>query len=478
MDKVKVDENLRELVSTNLDGIDAMQKNSPEIYSAFEKLLTAIDNKYGSGLATKNLGYLGYVSQQNVPTGNLIPLNAILIDITTWYGEKRVIPAYTWAQLETALDFIYYSMAVDLSSGSIDNSVLPLRISWENGLEIAIDLQLKNYMQKTSPTQTLNNFIEEVLKRGADEMIGIFTITTQKSVYKSYVGTLSFQLINIGLVEFNFGTVNGVSVNSWMELQTYILNSYQLSATNPFKIFIAWKDTRGSYVNIDFNLNDFLTLNKFGGTILSAPSYIGYVVLYDILRKSFGCQIPSFSPSISAYDLAGSVGKIWDYDFGNGYEIYREIEKANSTLLKVNNPSTTTTTPKPAKTQTKPTSKALSMADYIDIADWTPKWKSRGDRPSPTRSASAEKLNNIGVGNDGQIYIIKEDKNGVKRWTKGKTLTIDSVSPKSIDDKNDLLRAVAILQDMLDQSQGAFDKDEIQEIKDQQANLIMEYTKR
>jgi hypothetical protein len=171
-------------------------------------------------------------------------------------------------------------------------------------------------------------------------------------------------------------------------------------------------------------------------------------------------------------------GGIFDYDFGNGYEIYREIEKANSTLLKVNNPSTTTTPTTPAKTQKQPTVKALSMSDYINLADWTPKWKSRGDRPSPTRSASAEKVNTIGVGNDGQIYVVREDKNGVKRWTKAKTLTVEDVSPKAIDSKDDLLRAVAILQNLLDESKGAWEIDEVQAVKDQQAKYITEYNLR
>ncbi len=41
-----------------------------------------------------------------------------------------------------------------------------------------------------------------------------------------------------------------------------------------------------------------------------------------------------------------------------------------------------------------------------------------GVRPSPTRSASAGSLGEYGVGNDGQIYVIKADKKGVQKWQK------------------------------------------------------------
>jgi hypothetical protein len=275
MDKVKVDENLRELVSTNLDGIDAMQKNSPEIYSAFEKLLTAIDTKYGSGLATKNLGYLGYVSQQNTPKNNV----AIIIRFTTWNGREQKLPVYSWAQLENALEFLYYVLSVNINWFGNPNNTVGLTIRWEQGGELDLDLRLDNYMKKTTSNQTINKFIEEALNRGAMAIDDLFEITSDKSFFINYIGKLDFQLIKIPLFEFNSATVNGVGVKSWLELQTYILNSYQLSANNPFKIFIAWKDTRGSYATIDFNLNQFLTENQFQGSVLSAPSYIGYVIL-------------------------------------------------------------------------------------------------------------------------------------------------------------------------------------------------------
>jgi hypothetical protein len=482
MDKVKVDENLRELVSTNLDGIDAMQKNSPEIYSAFEKLLTAIDTKYGSGLATKNLGYLGYVSQQNTPTGNSIPLQGIVVTAITWSGAKKHFFVHSWAQLENALDFLYYALSVNLGGSGNPNNIIKLLIKWEQGAELSLDLQFANYMQKTTLNQTLNKFIEEALNRGAMAIDDLFEITSDKSMYINFVGKLDFQLIRIPLIEFNYATVNGIGVKSWLELQTWILNKYQTS-TNTFEIFIAWKDKRGSFAQINFNLNEFLLENNFKGTVLSAPTYIGYVILYDILRHSFGFQIPIVAMPLMAMDVDTKLGGgIFDYDFGNGYEIYREIEKANSTLLKVNNPSTTTTQPtqkvtlKKAKTMPTKSVSASSYNSYLGTSGWTLDWKLKGLRPSPTRSASKEKMGAIGLGNDGQFYEIKADIRGVKRWNKMKSARIENIKPTYITNKDDLILGIDILENMaLDQN---LDIDDINEIKNQQTMFAYTYDRR
>jgi hypothetical protein len=52
------------------------------------------------------------------------------------------------------------------------------------------------------------------------------------------------------------------------------------------------------------------------------------------------------------------------------------------------------------------------------ITSWRPDWKAMGLRPSPTRKASLEKVDALGIGNDGLIYKVEEDKRGVKKWKK------------------------------------------------------------
>tara|TARA_R110000868_G_scaffold181220_13_gene422117 strand:- start:665 stop:1909 length:1245 start_codon:yes stop_codon:yes gene_type:complete len=60
--------------------------------------------------------------------------------------------------------------------------------------------------------------------------------------------------------------------------------------------------------------------------------------------------------------------------------------------------------------------KSTTLVKYI--TQWTPDWKTRGLRPSPTRKASLEKVDALGLGNDGIIYKVEEDKRGVKKWKK------------------------------------------------------------
>jgi hypothetical protein len=65
-----------------------------------------------------------------------------------------------------------------------------------------------------------------------------------------------------------------------------------------------------------------------------------------------------------------------------------------------------------------PTSSATTTINYI--TNWRPDWKAMKLRPSPTRKASLENDDALGLGNDGIIYEIATDKNGTKKWMKTK----------------------------------------------------------
>ena len=44
--------------------------------------------------------------------------------------------------------------------------------------------------------------------------------------------------------------------------------------------------------------------------------------------------------------------------------------------------------------------------------------KDRSNRPSPSQSATLFKIGTKKKGNDGNIWIIKKNKNGINRWSK------------------------------------------------------------
>jgi hypothetical protein len=64
------------------------------------------------------------------------------------------------------------------------------------------------------------------------------------------------------------------------------------------------------------------------------------------------------------------------------------------------------------------------------ITNWSPDWKLRGMRPSPTRSASAITATGkyYGLGNNGEIYELATNKRGVQAWKKVKTFERERVA--------------------------------------------------
>jgi hypothetical protein len=65
---------------------------------------------------------------------------------------------------------------------------------------------------------------------------------------------------------------------------------------------------------------------------------------------------------------------------------------------------------------TQNTSTSTTGVNYITA--WRPDWKAMGLRPSPTRKASLGIVDELGLGNDGIVYEIGEDKKGTKKWKK------------------------------------------------------------
>ena len=57
------------------------------------------------------------------------------------------------------------------------------------------------------------------------------------------------------------------------------------------------------------------------------------------------------------------------------------------------------------------------------------------ERPSPTKSATLYNVGTIKTGNDGNKYIIVENKNGVKKWQKHKNVSNKKVTDKKVTDK-------------------------------------------
>lgn len=90
------------------------------------------------------------------------------------------------------------------------------------------------------------------------------------------------------------------------------------------------------------------------------------------------------------------------------------------------------TQPAPSTTQSIqiPTPPAYLEKNYVakPLTNWTPAWKQQGLRPSVQRSAANSKRGDVGLGNNGEIYMVDTDKNGTQRWMKMKSITREMIA--------------------------------------------------
>jgi hypothetical protein len=95
-------------------------------------------------------------------------------------------------------------------------------------------------------------------------------------------------------------------------------------------------------------------------------------------------------------------------------------------------PPTQTTQPAPSTTQSIqiPLPPAYLEKNYVakPLTNWTPAWKQQGLRPSVQRSAANSKRGDVGLGNNGEIYVVDTDKNGTQRWIKLKSVTREMIA--------------------------------------------------
>jgi hypothetical protein len=110
------------------------------------------------------------------------------------------------------------------------------------------------------------------------------------------------------------------------------------------------------------------------------------------------------------------LGSAFDWaSTSQGATFWTQIKEGNwdlyfSNEAKWQNKATTKKTP--TKTATKTTTPVGTFSN------WKPTWKADGNRPSPTRSASAGKEGEFGIGNDGYWYVITKNKANVQQWKK------------------------------------------------------------
>lgn len=475
MDKTQVDENLKELLTSNINEIFAMEKNAPEIYGAFTQLLSAIDSKYGSGEASKNLTYLSSSVSSKQPTVKKDILYIEIIEDNPSSG--RTWKVYSWWQLERFLDILY-------NLRYFVTKYVDVKMYW-NGYapnqRIKCEIELERYYEGK------NRFIGEDIKmvlEGTRKEDGIIGITTE-SKYKDMLPNIDFDGGEMEAKPLTVLTPLVAYENRWDYVQYVVLRRYQKQEFNTeltvqFDSKNAWSDKDIQY-RLDFAW--FLRQNNIESPQypnIPSQAFIGYI-LFDATNQLFG-QPPILNGLPTAiFDSPNKIEgfDVLDYDWGNAYRVWEDLYTNERTLLEFwDVKAKPTNQTKSVKSTPSSTSNSSSLPYLLQKSTWTSDWKYLGVRPSPERPASKESLKSIGLGNDGGIYKISKDKNGVLRWVKDKTLKLKDINPSIFTSLDDLEKAVAILENDIKSSIGILDKEDIAELKSKQLEFAQAWDKK
>jgi hypothetical protein len=186
--------------------------------------------------------------------------------------------------------------------------------------------------------------------------------------------------------------------------QNYTYN-YVIDKIDGDKTVVSWTDQKGKHI-VDYLTKDVQELFDNNKWQLTTKS------VYAPLTNQYSFKVgDSFIYSNKEYKIDRIVeetdlnGNIYDIVYYKDVVNRQENSRPADVLEKKIKDGTYTLV-----------SASTSSVNYI--TQWTPEWKARKLRPSPTRKASLENVDALGLGNDGLIYKVEEDKRGVKKWKK------------------------------------------------------------
>ena len=223
---------------------------------------------------------------------------------------------------------------------------------------------------------------------------------------------------------------------------------YTIKKINQNDIIIGYTDVAGKYQENARHIKDAQENFDNGVWILSGKSTTPVTSQYSFkVGDSFiygkdTYTIDNISQGMPQQtDSSGVIKDIVSYKFGPGNKqknnmwaetLEKDIKDGTCTLV----------------------SASTSSVNYV--TQWTPEWKARKLRPSPTRKASLENVDALGLGNDGLIYKVEEDKRGVKKWKKTRYSVFNSANRTDFTSRYDL----ELLYDQLTYENSQLDKND------------------
>ena len=222
---------------------------------------------------------------------------------------------------------------------------------------------------------------------------------------------------------------------------------YTIKKINQNDIIIGYTDVAGKYKENARRIKDAQENFDNGVWILSGKSTTPVTSQYSFkvgdsfIVTKYGKDNYTIDNISQQTDSSGVTKDVVSYKFGPGNKqknnmwaesLEEQIKDGTYTLV----------------------SASTSSVNYV--TQWTPEWKARKLRPSPTRKASLENVDALGLGNDGLIYKVEEDKRGVKKWKKTGYNVFNSANRTDFTSRYDL----ELLYDQLTYENSQLDKND------------------
>jgi hypothetical protein len=239
--------------------------------------------------------------------------------------------------------------------------------------------------------------------------------------------SITFTILEIKLKDNSIIIIDG-NGNQYERPLDYAINSFK----------------NGQYVLLSYKVGDYFTGKNFSNvkwikiTEILKDKILGIRddnTLYDLNKRDFN----EFLDKGDFYIIPDPTANQVSFKIGDAFKIknypadtYVIIEiNLNKKIVDIRNTTTNTATWSDYQDvednfkngeyillNPTPVSNANAPTQTFTLTKWTKDWKANGLRPSPTRKASLEKLDALGVGNDGVVYEVVKDKNGTKKWKK------------------------------------------------------------
>lgn len=456
MDKKETTRLLNNLLEYNKVDINNIRATFPDLGNAFMNVLLAIDEEYGSGNIDRTLLRETKKSNFNELGDSFIGKYIYKPNSKEWYYFDSIT---NYDEANQRYTFKIYTNNAFSKSNVAEEIIWPVKSleeilstkEFEGWKLFTLNVGDKVALPKTKQgvAGVTSGALREARLRGQNYLyiVEIKKIGTILLWYDNIPNKGDFFILqDVEPYEENeekLGFKVGDEFTTELSRQKNYTFNYVIERIEGDKTVVSWTDQDGKQV-IDYLTKDAQENFDNGVWILSGKSTTPVTSQYSFkVGDSFiyGQDTYTIDNISQQTDSSGVTKDVVSYKFGPGNKqknnmwaesLEKNIKDGTYTLI----------------------SASTSSVNYV--TQWTPEWKARKLRPSPTRKASLENVDALGLGNDGLIYKVEEDKRGVKKWKKTGYNVFNSANRADFTSRYDL----ELLYDQLTYENSQLDKND------------------